>query len=528
MPGMVRNIFSVGGWTIVSRLTGFFRDMALAALLGGGALNDAYVAAIKLPNQFRQIFGEGSFNFAYLPTYTRVLETKGREQAGGFASQVFTLLILSQIVLLGLVYLDMPLLVRLTSPGFVSEPEKFANAVSMSRVMFPYIAFIAVFALHQGTLNANNSWSIPAMAPAAANVCMIAFLAFAAWFPGVSPGVAAMASWGFLASGATQLVIAMWDARRRGLLERVTLPRLTPEVRQFLWMLGPAIGISASYQIGALADQIVGSLLPTGGLSAISYADRLYQLPGGVIVIATGSVLLKEMSMLIARGDAGSALNAQNRAASLTVALGAPFVVAFLLVPDLIIAAAFEHGAFKANATHQAANVLAAYSVGMPALFVDRIVAASFLSRGDTATPLKVTLVGVAFNVALKILLYRPLGAPGLALATAAGLWLKVAGTYALARRRGFAAPDPRFIGAAAATLFAAGALALMLTLADPRLVAALGSMRFAREARLLLLAMLGVAVYFPALAAGLALTGSTPAGLVDMARRRLRLGGRA
>ena len=306
----------------------------------------------------------------------------------------------------------------------------------MSRIMFPYIAFIAVFALHQGTLNANNSWSIPASAPAAANVCMIAFLAFAAFFPKVSPGVASMASWGFLASGATQLVIAMADARRRGLLERLIWPRWTPEVAQILWMLGPAIGISASYQIGALADQIIGSLLPTGGLSAISYADRLYQLPGGVIVIATGSVLLKEMSMLVARGDTEAALNAQNRAASLTVALGAPFVVVFLLIPDLIIGAAFEHGAFKASATHQAAAVLAAYSVGMPAMFVDRIVSASFLSRGDTATPMKVTLVGVAINVLLKIALYKPLGAPGLALATAAGMWVKVVGVYALARGR--------------------------------------------------------------------------------------------
>ncbi len=524
MSRMVRNIFSVGGWTVVSRLTGFFRDMALAALLGGGALNDAYVAAIKLPNQFRQIFGEGSFNAAYLPTYTRVLETKGSGAAGHFASQVFTLLIISQVVLLGLVYLDMPLLVRLTSPGFVREPEKFAHAVAMSRIMFPYIAFIAMFALHQGTLNANNSWSIPASAPAAANVCMIAFLGWAAWFPGVSPGVASMASWGFLASGATQLAIAMWDARRRGLLERLERPRWSPEVRQFFWMLGPAIGISASYQIGALADQIVGSLLPTGGLSAISYADRLYQLPGGVIVIATGSVLLREMAGLIARGDDRAALHAQNRAASLTFALGAPFVVVFLLIPDLIIAAAFEHGAFKANATQQAAGVLAAYSLGMPALFVDRIVASSFLARGDTATPMKVTLVGVALNVALKILLYRPLGAPGLALGTAAGLWLKVAGVYALARRRGWAKPDDGFIGVAAATLFAAGALALALTLAEPGLTALLGPVRFGRELKLAALTVLGVAVYFPALAAGLGLTGATPPALLRRALRAARL----
>jgi putative peptidoglycan lipid II flippase len=525
MSRMVRNIFSVGGWTIVSRLTGFLRDMALAALLGGGALNDAYVAAIKLPNQFRQIFGEGSFNAAYLPTYASVLERKGREEAGHFASQVFTLLILSQIALLGLVYLDMPLLVRLTSPGFVSQPDKFAQAVAMSRIMFPYIAFIAVFALHQGTLNANNSWSVPAAAPAAANVCMIAFLVFAAWFPNLSPGVASMASWGFLASGATQLVIAMADARRRGLLERLTWPRWTPEVRRFFWMLGPAIGISASYQIGALADQIVGSLLPTGGLSAISYADRLYQLPGGVIVIATSSVLLREMSMLVARGDAGAALYAQNRAASLTVALGAPFVVVFLLIPDLIIAAAFEHGAFKASATHEAASVLAAYSVGMPALFVDRIVASSFLARGDTATPMKVTLVGVALNVALKIVLYRPLGAPGLAFATAAGLWVKVAGVYALAHKRGWSAPDDRFLATLAATVFAAGALALALTLADAPLIPALAALpRFAREARLLILAIIGVTVYFPALALGLWLTGAAPAGLIGRAMRTLRL----
>ena len=472
---MYRNIFLVGGWTIASRLTGFLRDMALAALLGGGALNDAYVAAIKLPNQFRQIFGEGSFNAAYLPTYTRILEAGGQEFAAKFASQVFTLLILSQIALLGLVYLDMPLLVRLTSPGFVDQPDKFAAAVAMSRIMFPYIAFIAVFALHQGTLNANNAWGAPAFAPVAANVCMIAFLAFAAFLPKLSPGVASMASWGFLASGVTQLVIVMADARRRGLLERLTWPRWTPDIRKFLWMLGPAIGISASYQIGALADQIVGSLLPTGGLSAISYADRLYQLPGGVIVIATGSVLLREMSALVALGDEKGALAAQNRAASLTLALGAPFVVAFLLIPDLIVAVAFEHGAFKGNATHEAAGVLAAYALGMPALFVDRIAAASFLSRGDT-TPLKVTLVGVVVNVALKIALFRPLGAPGLALATAAGLWIKVAGVFALARRRGWAAPDDRLVATAAATLFAAGALALALTLADGPLTGAPGA----------------------------------------------------
>jgi putative peptidoglycan lipid II flippase len=248
-------------------------------------------------------------------------------------------------------------------------------------------------------------------------------------------------------------------------------------------------------------------------------------LPGGVIVIATGSVLLREMSALVALGDDRGALAAQNRAASLTLALGAPFIVAFLLIPDLIVAVAFEHGAFKANATQQAAGVLAAYAIGMPALLVDRITTASFLSRGDTATPLKVTLVGVAVNVALKIALFRPLGAPGLALATAAGLWIKVAGVFALARRRGWTSPDPRLLATGAATLFAAGALALALTLFDGPLIALMAHLpRFAREARLASLTGIGTVVYFAALGLGLWLTRAMPATLVRRARRMLRL----
>ena len=168
--------------------------------------------------------------------------------------------------------------------------------------------------------------------------------------------------------------------------------------------------------------------------------------------------------------------------------------------------------------------MLAAYSLGMPALFVDRIVSASFLARGDTATPMKVTLVGVALNVLLKVALYRPLGAPGLALATAAGLWVKVLGVFALAGRRGWTAPDSRFIATAAATVFACGALALALTLADPPLISALARLpRFAREARFLILAIIGVAVYFPALAAGMWLAGAAPSDLLGRTRRALR-----
>ena len=522
---MYRNMLSVGGFTLLSRLTGFFRDMMQAAFLGGGGLNDAYVAAFKLPNQFRQIFAEGAFNPAYVPSYSRVLQTEGREEAGRFASQVFTLLVLSQIVLIALVYLDTPLLVRLTSPGWVTQPDKFDRAVEMTRVMFPYLGFITIVSLHQGTLNANGAFAAAAFAPVLLNLCVIGFVSVSFFFPDAADA----ASWGVVVSGILQLALVMAAARRRGLLERLTRPRLTADVRQFFSALGPAVIGSAGVQIAILADQIVGSLLPTGSVSAISYADRLYQLPIGVISIAAGTVLLPEMSRLLARGDHAGALHAQNRAASLTLALGAPFFVAFLLIPDLIMSAAFQRGAFHAPAAHEAASVLAAYAVGLPAVVVIRSALASFQARGDTTTPMIVSLGAIAINVGLKFALYRPLGAPGVALATAVGVWINVIVLFALGRWRGWTRPDYGFVASAAATLFASGALALAIPLLETRLAALVAPLpRFARESEMILLALSSALVYFAALALGLWATGIAPRGMLGRLARPFRRRNRA
>src|SRR5579872_6051194 len=499
---MFRSILSVGGFTLLSRLTGFARDLALGALLGAGPIADAFVVAFRLPNYFRAIFGEGAFNTAYVPSYARVLETEGGGEAKHFASQVFTILFVSQIVLLVLAFAFTPLLVRVIAPGFEADPEKFALAVRMTRITFPYLFFITLATLHSGTLNAHGRFAVAAFAPVLLNLTMLAFLAVAFRFPNAGEA----ASWGVAVSGALQLALLMLAARRRNLLEGFARPRLSADIRQFFGALAPAVIGSAGVQIAILADTIIASMLPTGAVASIYYADRLYQLPIGV---AGGTVLLPQMSRRLASGDAAGAARTQNRTMALTLALSAPFFVAFVLVPEPIMRGAFLRGAFTAADAARSASVLAAYGVGLLPIVLIRSAVASFQSRGDTTTPMFVSLAAIAANVALKFLFYRSLGAAGLALATAIGAWLNLAGLTAIALRRGLMRPDSHLGEVAAAACCASGVLALALSVSLPAAAQfAATAPHWRDEILLVILAGIGAAAYVLALLAGLGALG--------------------
>jgi putative peptidoglycan lipid II flippase len=455
---MYRNFLSVGGFTALSRLTGFARDLMIAAILGAGPLADAYFVALRLPNQFRAIFGEGAFSSAYVPTYSRVLVAEGDEQAKTFSSRIFTLLLLSQLALLVLAYAFTAQLVELIAPGFEKDPQKFAFAVNMTRITFPYLAFITLATLHTGTLNAHGYFSVGAFAPVVLNLFVMAFLAVAFLFP--DAGLAA--SWGVAASGLAQLLLLMVEARRRGVLERLAAPKFDADVRQFFAALGPAVIGSAGQQIAILADTILASALPTGAVSSIYYAERLYQLPLGVIGVAAGTVLLPEMSRRLAAGDAIGAAGAQNRSIALTLALSAPFLVAFLILPDEVVRGAFLRDRFDAVAAVRAAAVLAAYGLGLVPMVLIRSAVASFQSRGDTKTPMLCFFAGLAINLALKVGLYQSEGAVGLALATAAGAWLNFGLLILLSLRRDLMRPDAKLIENIAITTFCSGAAAIL------------------------------------------------------------------
>ncbi|MEP9351004.1 murein biosynthesis integral membrane protein MurJ [Xanthobacter sp. KR7-225] len=452
---MFRNILSVGGFTLLSRLAGFIRDVVMAAVLGAGPVADAFFVAFRLPNHFRAIFAEGAFNAAFVPTYARLKEQDGGARARHFADEILTAMMLVHGVLLALVLAFTPQFVALLAPGLTDDPERYGLAVTLTRITFPYLALISVVTLASGALNASGRFAVPAAAPILLNVCMVGTLLAAALFP--TAGHAA--AWGVLISGVAQLLVVGTDAERAGIGLRFSRPKLDPGTRQFLKALGPAIIGSAGIQIALFADTIIATFLPAGALSALYYADRINQLPIGVVGIAVGTVLLPEMARRLAAKDDAGAARAQARSVELAALLAIPFVAAALAVPDLVMRALFARGAFTAADAAAAAATLQAYGVGLLAFVVVRAFIAPFHARGDTRTPMIASLSAVAVNVALKFALMGALAQVGLALATAVGGWINLGLLIVFALRQGLPVGDDR-LGGHLARL--AGVLALV------------------------------------------------------------------
>lgn len=307
---MIKRILTVGGFTLLSRVTGFVRDIILAAVLGAGPVADAFFVAFRLPNHFRAIFAEGAFNAAFVPAYARIREQNGAERAGLFAGRIFTLLLASQLVLLALALAFTPEAIDVLAPGLSDDPSRYPLAVSLTRVTFPYLLLITMVTLYGGILNALQRFAAAASASILLNLAMIATLLTVWLFP--NAGYAA--AWGVLISGVLQLLLVGGDAWRSGALPGFHRPKLDADVRKFFRALGPATVGSMGVQLALFADTIIASFLAAGAISALYYADRINQLPIGVIGIAAGTVVLPEMARRLAAGDDAGAAHAQNRA----------------------------------------------------------------------------------------------------------------------------------------------------------------------------------------------------------------------
>jgi len=495
---MIERILTVGGLTLVSRLTALGRDMMLAAILGAGPIADAFFVAFRLPNHFRAIFAEGAFNAAFVPAYARVRASAGPGRAALFADRIFTLLLAVEVVLLAVALVFTPALIDLLAPGFSRDPERFALATDLTRITFPYLLLISLVTLYGGILNSIRRFASAAAAPILLNLTMMATLALVAAFP--TAGHAA--AWGVLISGVLQALLVGADARRNKVLPSFKTFALDDDVKRFFKALGPAILGSGGTQIALFADTIIASFLAAGALSALYYADRLNQLPIGVIGIAAGTVLLPEMASRLAAGDEAGARSAQNRAIEFTLVLSVPCVAAFLVVPDLIMRALFARGAFTAADAAVAGATLAAYTIGLVPFVLLRSVSATFLARGDTATPVKALFASVVVNVALKILLMRDYAQVGLAFATSVGVWINFGLIVWYAWRAGLIAIDDRLRRSAVRIALAGLGLAAAL-LASERLLDHLlaGLPRFKAEISLAGLILIGALVYGGALA---------------------------
>jgi putative peptidoglycan lipid II flippase len=490
---MLGRIFTVGGYTLLSRVTGFARDIMLAAILGAGPVADAFFVALRLPNHFRAIFAEGAFNAAFVPAYAHVHGERGEASARLFADRIFTLLFLSQLILLAAAWLFMPQAMRILAPGFTEDAEQRRLAIELTRITFPYLLLITLVTLYGGMLNVMHRFASAAAAPIFLNLAMMMTLALAAFFPGA--GYAA--AWGVLISGFLQFFLLAGDLARHGGLPRFAPLRLDEDVRAFFRALGPATLGSMGTQLALFADTIIATFLPAGALSALYYADRLNQLPIGVFGIAIGTVLLPEMSRRLTADDHAGAAKAQRRAFDFTLLFSVPFVAAFLTVPDVIMRAMFARGAFSRADAVTAGATLAAYAVGLIPFVMIRSAVATFYARKDTATPVKAALTGVAVNVALKVALMGTLAQIGLALATAVGAWINLLLVLLFAVRRGYLELDREWMKSLGKFALAGIVLAAALWL-----TARFASVYFAQmnvfrdETALLLLIVAGTFVY--------------------------------
>ncbi|MCB1501107.1 MAG: murein biosynthesis integral membrane protein MurJ [Bauldia sp.] len=438
---LLKNFATVGGATATSRILGFVRDIFVAAALGTGPVADAFFVAFRFPNLFRRLFAEGAFNSAFVPLYARALESEGEVAARKFGEEALSMLLTSLLVFTAIAEITMPLLMFVMAPGFSADPAKFDLTVLLTRVAFPYLGLVSLVAFYSGVLNSRGRFAAAAFAPALLNVVLIAALIMVFWMGWEGhPDAGMVLSVGTIVGGFAQLGLVMVATHRVGAVMRLRRPRLTPAVRKLIRLGVPGVIAGGITQINIVIGTMIASLAP-GAVSYLYYADRLYQLPLGIVGIAIGVVLLPDLSRQLGAGRDDLAGHSQNRAVEFAMALTLPASVALLVMADPIIQVLFQRGSFSASDTTATANALAAFAVGLPAFVLIKVFSPGFFAREDTRTPMWFAGISVAVNVALSLALFPFLAHVGIAIATAASGWVNtILLVYTLHRRGHFSA----------------------------------------------------------------------------------------
>ncbi len=490
---LVRSAATVGAYTMLSRVLGFVRDILIAAFLGAGPVADAFFVAFRLPNMFRRLVAEGAFAAAFVPLFSRHLEAEGRESARNFAEQTLAVLFSTLLLVTLVVEIAMPWVMYLFAPGFADDPEKFGLAIEFTRLTFPYLLCMALVALFSGVLNSLYRFAAAAAAPVLLNVVLITGLV---GFTDIARTPGHVLAWGVAVAGAGQLAWLAVASVRAGMPLRLRRPRLTPEVRRLLRLMVPGMATAGVVQFNLFIGTVIASLLPTGAVSYLYYADRVYQLPLGVVGIAIGTALLPNLSRKLRSGAVAAAMETQARALEVALLLTVPAAAALLVIPGPIITVLFERGVFDSQAGAATTAALFAFAFGLPAYVVVKVLSPGFFAREDLVTPLRVSLATVAANVALSLALFRPMGHVGIALATALSSWLQAVLLWVLLRKRGFLVVDarlksrlPRMVAASA--LMAAALYALTRLLEGP-----LAGPEFDRAVALALLVAAGFGIF--------------------------------
>ncbi len=508
---LVRHFLTVGSNTMASRVLGFVREILIAATLGAGPVADAFYAAFRFPNLFRRLFAEGAFNTAFIPLFSRALEEEGADGARRFANDVLGALFAILLVLTALVELTAPFFVStLIAPGFVGDGAKFDLTVTLSRIMFPYLACMSLMAMISGILNALHRYFAAAFAPVLLNIILIGVLTSALMSDIPAAAVGLWMAWGVFAAGLAQLLLVAVALRKAGFTLRLKRPALTPAVRRLLVLAAPAALAGGITQINLFIGQIIASQ-QAGAISTLQYADRIYQLPLGVVGIAVGVVLLPELSRALKgeRFEEGTAL--QNRALEFALFLTVPAAAAIAIMPEAIVRVLFERGAFDVQTTTTTARALGYFALGLPAFVLVKVFSPGFFAREDTKTPMKVAFVTMAINVVLSLALFPVLAEAGIAIATSVAGWVNAVflATILIARGHWTYAPATvrRVVLIAVCAAIMAGTLWLGLRWLGPVFAPDAGFLKQVMALGGLVVA--GAAIYF----AGAQITGAARLG---------------
>ncbi len=482
---LVRAATTVGSFTLISRITGFLRDLMMARFLGAGLAADAFLVAFRLPNLFRSLFAEGAFSAAFVPMAAQRLEQEnGVQKARRLAEQALAFLLPLLLLFTAIVMLLAGPIVFLMTGGFKdAEPEKLELAIELTRLTFPYLMLISLVSLLGGLLNSIGRFAVPAAAPILLNLCMI--MALLAFRGDTSLDTARALAAAVSVAGLVQFLFLFQSASRHQLAPRLTWPRMSPDVRTLLRRIGPAAIGAGATQLNLLVSTIIAArFLPEGSVSFLYYADRLNQLPLGMIGVGMGVALLPTLSRLIGAGRHDAALHQQNRAIEFAMFLALPAALALAVAAHPIITALFQHGRFTADDSLMAARALSAFALGLPAYILVKVLTPGFHARGDTRTPMTYALIAILANLLGNLVLVWPFQHVGIAMATAASAWLNVALLAWGLAGRGVLKPDaalrralPRMLGVALLMSLLLGFLSpVALGLADGSLIQRVGA----------------------------------------------------
>ncbi len=505
---LIRGFLSVGAWTLVSRVVGFVRDMMIAAFLGSGPVAQAYLVAFTLPNMFRRFFAEGAFNTAFVPMFSKKLES--REDPQGFAEEAFSGLAMVVLIVSVIANFIMPWLVFVQAAGFVGD-ERFDLAVVYGKICFPYILFISLTALLSGLLNAGGKFMAAAAAPVLMNLILIAAMVLADHF-GWDMGMAM--AWSTPISGIAQLAMVWWAAKKMGFPLRLRRPRLTPDMKQLLAIAAPAVLAGGVVQVNLLVGRQIGSFFE-GAIPWLTYADRLYQLPLGVVGIAIGIVLLPDISRRLKAEDHSGGREAYNRATEFALFLTVPAGVALIIAAYPLISVLYERGQFVHSDVGPTALALAIYGVGLPAFVLQKVLQPLYFAREDTRTPFRFAVVSMVVNAVVALGLAPLVGFSAAAWGTTIAGWIMAWQLWRGTRAMGEAASfDARLRHRLPRIIAASAVMGVVIW----GLMLALGDMLSTHGARYLGLAILvfgGMAAYgIAAIALGAVRPADLKAGL--------------